>query len=58
LVRKMRGTAPNLKALGITGYAVEEVAQELREVGFLGVISKPFAIETLARVTRRLLDTS
>ncbi len=58
LVQKLRSMNPNLKALGITGYAVEKVTQELRELGFLDVIHKPFDIETLAQVIRRALDTS
>jgi len=42
LMQRLRSTRPTLKALGITGYAREEVTEELREVGFLNVVRKPF----------------
>ncbi len=56
LSRELRRLDPNLKVLGITGYAVEGVVEELREVGFLDVIYKPFAMKELARVIRCALD--
>ena len=55
LVRELRRSNPNLKALGITGYAVKGVADELREAGFLDVIHKPFAVKALAQVIHRAL---
>ena len=58
LVQELRRSDPDLKVLAITGYVADEIVQELREVGFLDVISKPFAIETLARVIRRALSVS
>jgi len=51
----MRADA-SIKAIGVTGYTVENVTVELREAGFLDVIRKPFDIETLARAIRRALD--
>ena len=56
LVQELRSTNPHLKALAITGYVEEEVAEELKTVGFQDVIHKPFAPDTLARVIRRALD--
>jgi CheY-like chemotaxis protein len=56
LVQELRKTRPTLQALGITGYAVEEVTRELRATGFLGVVHKPFEIDTLAHAIRRALD--
>jgi CheY-like chemotaxis protein len=55
LVRELTRSDPNLKAVGLTGYAVEGVADELREAGFLDVIHKPFDVEKLARVVQRAL---
>ncbi|MCJ7738102.1 MAG: PAS domain S-box protein [Anaerolineae bacterium] len=55
LVLEIRSKDPSLKAVGITGYAVEEVADELRGAGFLDVIYKPFEVETLAQVIHRAL---
>jgi CheY-like chemotaxis protein len=42
--------------LGITGYAAEAVRGELQAAGFCEVIHKPFEIDTLAQVVRRVLD--
>jgi len=56
LVQELRKTKPTLKALGITGYVVEEVTRELRATGFLGVVHKPFEIDGLAHAIRRALD--
>ncbi len=56
LVQELMWTDANLKAIGVTGYAVEDVTTELRDVGFLDVIHKPFDMDTLARVVRRALD--
>jgi PAS domain S-box-containing protein len=56
LVREMRSRDLNLKALGITGYAIEEATEELRKVGFLEVIHKPFEIEVLAQMIHRALN--
>ncbi len=58
LVQEMRRSNPNLKALGITSYAVEKVAEELSEAGFLNLIRKPFGVETLARATHHALSAS
>jgi len=55
LMRELTRSDPNLKALGITGYALEKVAEELREAGFLDVVHKPFDVKELARVIRRAL---
>ena len=58
LVHELRKINPNLKALCITGYALEKNADELQEAGFLGVIHKPFAVDTLAQVTNRTLNAN
>jgi len=51
-----RSSAQGLRAVGITGYTVENVADELRELGFVELIQKPFDADQLARVIRRALD--
>jgi DNA-binding NtrC family response regulator len=42
--------------VGITGYTVENVADELRASGFVELIQKPFDGDQLAQVVRRALD--
>ena len=56
LLRKLRGMAPDLKVLAITGYIVDEDVQELKEAGFLDVAHKPFDVGVLAQIIRRALD--
>jgi len=56
LVRELTRSDPHLKALGITGDGMEGVTQKLREAGFLDVVHRPFEVEELARVVRRVLD--
>ncbi len=58
LVRELKRSDPTIKVLGITGYVVEQVARELSDAGFLSVISKPFRVETLARVIHHALSAS
>jgi len=56
LVQELRKVAPQVRVLGITGYPVGEMAEELRAAGFLDVIRKPFKVDNLAQVVRRALD--
>ncbi len=58
LAQRLGRADPNLKVLGITGYATEKAAEELKVLGFLDVIRKPFDIEILAQVVRRALDAN
>ena len=51
-----RGDQPDLKAVGITGYAVEDIADDLRGVGFVDLVHKPFDAERLAHAVRRALE--
>lgn len=57
LMQALRKITPDLKALAITGYAGEDVVVELRAVGFLDVIRKPFAPDEIARVIHRALQS-
>ncbi|MBN1261521.1 MAG: PAS domain S-box protein [Anaerolineae bacterium] len=56
LVQLLRVRNPHLKALVMTGHATEDSIKVLRDVGFQGVIRKPFDAETLAQAVRRALD--
>ena len=56
LMLELRRSDPSMKALAITGYPMKGTTEGLKEAGFLEVISKPFELETLARVTRRALS--
>jgi len=56
LMRALTRSDPDLKAVGITGYAVKDIAEELKAAGFMDVIHKPFGVDELARVVRRVLD--
>ncbi len=51
-----QSASQGLRAVGITGYTVVNVAAELRELGFVDLIQKPFDGDQLARVVRRALD--
>ena len=56
LMRKLRILDPSLKGLVMTGYALEEDLQELREEGILDVVHKPFTVDSLGEAVRRALD--
>ena len=58
LVRELSATRHGLKALGITGYALEEDdLTNLKASGFVSVIRKPFETEDLAAPIRRALES-
>jgi len=56
LMQELGRAIPTLKVLALTGYAMEESQEELKEAGFLDVVYKPFEMDTLAQVVRRALD--
>jgi PAS domain S-box-containing protein len=56
LVQELRKTRPDLKALAITGYVLQQDVDELRREGFLDVVHKPFDVDAMARMVRRVLD--
>ncbi|MGD2105074.1 MAG: PAS domain S-box protein [Anaerolineae bacterium] len=58
LLRELRARAPHLKIIAMTGYTAEADADELREVGFEHMITKPFSIRNLATLVRDTLDES
>ncbi len=56
LARELLKRNPALKVLAITGYTMREDLADLMEEGFLGLVHKPFDMETLAEVVRQALD--
>ncbi|MCP4544295.1 MAG: response regulator [Chloroflexi bacterium] len=56
LLRELKKTTPDLKSLAITGYVSPVTLQELRDEGFLAVVSKPFTMDVLAGAIHRALD--
>jgi PAS domain S-box-containing protein len=55
--RRMRATRPSVKALLMTGYAVDAQFEALASGGGPVVLRKPFGIDDLARTVRTRLDT-
>lgn len=53
-VARLRGEHPNIKALLTTGYVDDALLDSHRDHGFLGVIPKPFQVERLVGIVRRL----
>jgi len=57
LVRELRKTEHNLKALAITGYTLkEDDFKALEDAGFADVVRKPFHVEAIAQTIRRVLE--
>ncbi len=56
LIQKLKLEHPDLKALAITGYVIDVDLQELKKLGFLDVVSKPFDTDRLAQTIHRVLD--
>ncbi len=54
LMRELRKMNPRVKGVVVTGYALED---DLRELGILDVIHKPFDMGTLDEAVRRALDS-
>ena len=56
LMRELRRTDPDLKALAMTGYLLAEDLEALKEAGILDVVHKPLDVNALAQVVRTALD--
>ena len=54
-MRELRKIDPHLKGLVATGYALEEDLQELVEEGIVDIVHKPFDVDTLEEIVRRVL---
>lgn len=58
LLQELRRRTPGLQALGVTGYPLQDTADDLKEAGFLEIFVKPFQIEQIAHAIRRALAAS
>jgi len=57
LMRKLMKMYPDLPALAVTGYTMDEEMENLTKVvGFTGVLHKPFDAPALAQAVRQALD--
>jgi CheY-like chemotaxis protein len=55
IFQKLKEINPDVKVLICTGYAEQEGLQEVLEKGALGVIPKPYSIETIARKIKKFI---
>ena len=58
LMRELRKMDPRVKGVVITGYALADDLEELKEEGILDVVHKPLDVGTLERVVRWALDAA
>jgi two-component system cell cycle sensor histidine kinase/response regulator CckA len=56
LMQELRTRYPLAKGLAITGYALEEDMRDLREMGIVGILHKPFDTTALAEAVHTALD--
>jgi PAS domain S-box-containing protein len=56
MVQRLKQISPDVKALIITGYTVQEDMQALKESGFADVVYKPFDVSVLGQAIRRIID--
>ena len=56
LVRELKKREPGLKTLAITGHLLTREQRDLEKEGILDIIYKPFDVNILAEVVRRVLD--
>ncbi len=54
--QRLRELDPEVKALFATGYGVDSKTEDLLSTGALGIIRKPYEIETVEKEIRRILD--
>jgi CheY-like chemotaxis protein len=57
-IAKLRELNPDVKAIVSSGYSDDPVMAQYREHGFVGVVTKPYAISTLSDLLRRFLGTA
>ena len=53
---KMRELDPRIKALFATGYGIDDKTEDLLATGALGIIRKPYEVESVEKEIRRILD--
>ena len=56
LIRELKKTDPDLKALAMTGYSLPEGLEALKEAGIQDIVHKPLEANTLAQAVRSTLD--
>jgi len=56
-LRRLQELDPEVKVLIATGFTAESSVQHLKAEGVLGVVEKPFSIQTLAEAVRAALDS-
>ncbi|NLE45598.1 MAG: PAS domain S-box protein [Chloroflexi bacterium] len=56
LLRVLRESVPDLKAIAMTGYGIEQEIGHLRDAHVSEVLRKPFDVQVLAVAVRRALD--
>ncbi len=56
LVEALRERNPDLKAVAMTGYGEDEEVNRVRRAGVQEIVRKPFEVERLAEVVRRMLE--
>ena len=54
-IARLREIDPGVKAVVSSGYSNDPVMADYREHGFLGVVAKPYLIEELSKVLRRVM---
>lgn len=52
----LRSVNPNARVLLSSGYSLEKEAQEMLEKGGAGFIQKPFSIEAISKIIRKILN--
>jgi PAS domain S-box-containing protein len=57
VIERLKQIAPDLKALVITGYTMQEDVQALKDAGFADIVYKPLDVGVLSRTIRRVLDS-
>lgn len=57
VLRRIRESAPTVKAIVITGYATVETEAETRDIGAFGFLAKPFTPGELRRLVEKALAT-
>ena len=55
LVEALRRQNPDLKAIAITGYGEDQEVERVRQAGVAAVVRKPFEVERLAEILRRVV---
>ncbi|MBI3415515.1 MAG: response regulator [Verrucomicrobia bacterium] len=57
-LEKLRAEEPGIKAIVSTGYANNPAVEDYRQLGFSGVITKPYTLEQLATVLKHVLPAN